>query len=274
MSRVIVLSLAVLYSAALAAAQDPATGWMAYAVGTLPSGTERLTHLEMKWKVSNNPRPSFAFFSPWFGADTTDNLFLIQPVNPWEGGQWNGYCENFIWQPVYNQDSPSFSVSPGQTMHGIMTYDASSDSYNVTQSCVETGATSSLQAKVPNGKKVTIPYVVYEKTWPCRDYPSDEKVTFYDIKASCDNQDCTSQVKWEAKVKDANCDFAAHINSNNTIDITWNTQAASKYDGMTLIELHELNNKGWAKTLNLPRPSEQGKPVKSVNSDKKVVVPK
>eukprot|EP00163_Fabomonas_tropica_P027437 TRINITY_DN5286_c0_g1_i3.p1 TRINITY_DN5286_c0_g1~~TRINITY_DN5286_c0_g1_i3.p1 ORF type:complete len:280 (-),score=24.50 TRINITY_DN5286_c0_g1_i3:163-975(-) len=171
MSRVIVLSLAVLYSAALAAAQDPATslsGWMAYAVGTLPSGTERLTHLEMKWKVSNNPRPSFAFFSPWFGADTTDNLFLIQPVNPWEGGQWNGYCENFIWQPVYNQDSPSFSVSPGQTMHGIMTYDASSDSYNVTQSCVETGATSSLQAKVPNGKKVTIPYVVYEKTWPCR----------------------------------------------------------------------------------------------------------
>ena len=34
-----------------AQAQDPATGWMAYAVGTVPSGTERITRLEMTWKV-------------------------------------------------------------------------------------------------------------------------------------------------------------------------------------------------------------------------------
>ena len=32
-------------------AQDPATGWMAYAVGTIPAGAERITRLEMTWKV-------------------------------------------------------------------------------------------------------------------------------------------------------------------------------------------------------------------------------
>lgn len=48
-------------------AQDPADGWMAYAVGTTPAGTERITFMQMKWVVSNNAQSSFAFYSPWFG---------------------------------------------------------------------------------------------------------------------------------------------------------------------------------------------------------------
>ena len=65
-------------------AQDPAHGWMAYAVGTMPHG-ERITRLEMTWKVGAAPRRSNAFFSPWFGMDPSDNLNLVQPVNPWSG---------------------------------------------------------------------------------------------------------------------------------------------------------------------------------------------
>jgi hypothetical protein len=92
-------------SAALADAADPAGGWMAYgsihpphilrisftwrvhpaAVGQVPAGTQRITKLDMKWKVGGNAKPSGSFYSPWFGMDPADELNLIQPVNPWIG---------------------------------------------------------------------------------------------------------------------------------------------------------------------------------------------
>ena len=38
---------------------------MAYAVGKVPSGVERITRIEMKWTVGNDPPQTGAFFSPW-----------------------------------------------------------------------------------------------------------------------------------------------------------------------------------------------------------------
>lgn len=39
----------------------------------------------------------------------------------------------------------------------------------------------------------------------------------------------------------------AHIDeANNSISITWNTNASSKYDKMNRAELHVKNMKGWA----------------------------
>lgn len=97
------------------------------------------------------------------------------------------------------------------------------------------------------GKKFTIPYVVYEKTFPCRDYPPDGIVTFRNITVECDGVPCTQDISWRADVEDANCNMKAHIADNNTvISITWDTSAASKYDHMSYEELHELNGKsGW-----------------------------
>lgn len=60
----VVAALALLGSAA---AQDPATGWMAYAVGALPDGADRITRLEMTWRVGADASSSRAFYSPWFG---------------------------------------------------------------------------------------------------------------------------------------------------------------------------------------------------------------
>ena len=74
--------------AATVLAQDPAGGWMAYAVGEIPTSAKRLTKLSMTWTVGANPDPSGAFYSPWFGMDPADNLNLIQPVNPWLGSEW------------------------------------------------------------------------------------------------------------------------------------------------------------------------------------------
>lgn len=41
---------------------------MAYAVGTVPSGTTRITKMSMKWTVGADAQSSFSFYSPWFGC--------------------------------------------------------------------------------------------------------------------------------------------------------------------------------------------------------------
>jgi len=252
------LLLAAALFAGSAYAQDPAEGWMAYAVGAIPSKYDRITHLEMTWKVGENPSRSSAFFSPWFGMDPADNLNLIQPVNPWSSGMfssgWSMYTEYFQWSPTHNSNSQSHSVKAGQTLHGVLDYDASSDSYQLSQTIVETGATSTQVVKCQSGKKYTLPYVVYEKTFPCKDYPPDGVVTFTDIVAKCDGEDCTDAIKWSSKVKDDNCDMKANILSQTSISITWSTSAASKYDNMTRAELHDINMHGWATMLNISRP--------------------
>lgn len=234
-------------------AQDPAEGWMAYAVGSIPSTYERITRLEMTWKVGAQPRRSFSFFSPWFGMDPADNLNLIQPVNPWSGSAWSYYTEYYQWKPTHNSNSKQISIKAGYTLKGSLVYNAAKDAYLLTQTCVETGQSSSQTVVCQNGKKYNIPYVVYEKTFPCRNYPPDEVVTFTNIVAECDGVDCTSSINWQAKVKDPNCDMTAHIDSPKQIRITWSTTAESRYDNMTQAELFELNanrgSRGWERPL-------------------------
>jgi hypothetical protein len=223
----------------------------------MPSQYQRITRLEMYWKVSANPPRSSAFFSPWFGMDPADNLNLIQPVNPWMGSApWQMYTEYFQWRPQHNSNSNSENVNAGQTLHGSLVYVASGDKYILTQTVVETGRSSSQTVACQTGKKFVVPYVVYEKTWPCRNYPPDGKVTFYNITAECDNQDCSKSLNWQAKVKDPNCGMKAVIAGDGTISLTWNTALASKYDNYTAEELYDLNMKGWATKLKIPRPSE------------------
>ena len=151
------------------AAQDPAHGWMAYAVGKIPSAHERITRIEMYWTVGAEPAHSRAFFSPWFGMDPDDNLNLVQPVNPWGGRSWSMYTEYFQWRPTHNSNSRSYPVAAGQTLHGSIIYQPDSDSYLLKQEVVETGDVSSQVVPCQRGKKFTVPYVVYEKTFPCKD---------------------------------------------------------------------------------------------------------
>jgi hypothetical protein len=243
---------------ALVAAQDPANGWMAYAVGALPAKYTRITRLEMTWKVSANAKRSRAFYSPWFGMDPADNLNLIQPVNPWSGDAWSMYTEYFQWSPEHNSNSNQQSVKAGQTLHGALTYMEASDSYTLTQKVVETGATSTQVVKCQSGKKYTVPYVVYEKAFPCGDYPPDEVVSFNIVAAECDGKDCTADIAWTAQNEDnKHCDMMAHIGADNKqINITWNTAATSELDGLSDAQLYDLNYNGWATALNITRPAE------------------
>jgi len=232
-------------------AQDPAHGWMAYAVGSLPSSVERITRLEMTWTVPAKAKRSFAFYSPWFGMDPADNLNLLQPVNPWNGHSWSMYTEYYQWSPSHNSNSQSYSVEDGQTLHGSIEYSESTDSYTITQTIVETGESSSQVVKSQNGKKFVVPYVVFEKTYPCKDYPPDGQVAFRNIIVECDGQDCTSDVSWKGDIMDDNCNMKAVVDKanlaygSNEIAITWDTSASSKYDNHTVNDLIKLNAGGW-----------------------------
>ncbi len=256
MSFVLVLALVLAVLAQVSYSQDPADGWMAYAVGKVPAGTKRITTLQMTWKVGANPAKSRAFFSPWFGMDPADNLNLIQPVNPWSGGSWNFYTEYYQWSPTHNSNSPQHTVSAGQTLQGSLVYDASTDSYNLSQKVLETGVTSTQNVPCQNGKTYTLPYIVYEKTFPCADYPPDEIVTFRDIYIECDGKECTDNVQWAAKVKDANCNMQAIISNSTTISITWDTKASSVYDKHSIADLVRMNAHGWAKNYHLDSDGE------------------
>jgi hypothetical protein len=250
-----VLLVAIVVVFASVKAQDPAGGWMAYAVGEVPAGTERITSIEMTWTVGAEPKHSRAFFSPWFGMDPADNLNLIQPVNPWSGSSWGMYTEYYQWKPTHNSNSKQYTVKAGQTLKGTMVYDKNTDSYDLSQTIVETGVTSSQNVVCQDGKKYNLPYVVYEKTFPCADYPPDEIVTFRDIKIECDGSDCTDTVKWRSEVEDANCKMEAVVHNNSAISITWDTSARSRFDDMPRADLVKLNAKGWAKDFML---SEDG----------------
>jgi len=180
--------------------------------------------------------------------DPNDNLNLLQPVNPFNGLQkrWSMYTEYFQFQPVSNSNSKNFPVHSGQTLHGSIVYNVAEDSYTLSQTIVETGDVSSQVVKCQNGKKFVIPYVVYEKKWPCSWYPPDGSVTFRNITVECDGVDCTKDVQWEAKVRDANCNMRASIDSeNNQISLLWDTHVKSSVDGLSKETLIVMNAHGW-----------------------------
>ena len=244
-----------------AAGQDPASGWMAYAVGEIPTDKARITRLEMTWQISDDAAKSRAFYSPWFGMDPDDNLNLIQPVNPWTGSAWNYYTEYYQWKPTHNSNSKSYPAKGGQTLHGSLIYDSGSDSYFLNQTLLETGVSSTQTVPCQDGKRYRLPYVVYEKTFPCSTYPPDGIVTFKDIYAECDGTDCTADIKWEAKVKDPNCDMKANIIDANTISITWDPHAKSKYDLMKPGSLILKNAHGWAKKFIAQEVQDNDSPI-------------
>ena len=106
-----------------------AQGWLGYAKAVSPTNAGRLTYAEATWVNLGVPKQGGAFYSPWFGIETSDNLNLFQPVNPWLGSSWAAYIEYFQWQPHKNQNSNQGTVQPGDVLYANVTYLPKSDSY-------------------------------------------------------------------------------------------------------------------------------------------------
>ena len=246
---VVATTLALLGASPLVEAKDPAQGWMSYATANCTG--KRITSYEAKWKVSPEPTNpnNAAFYSPWIGMDTTDNLNLLQPVNPWfgskrQGGKWVAYTEYFEWDNFYNHNSPAINVTAGDVLHGSIVYNGDSqNSYTIVQKNLNTGEQSSQTVPVEkdpstgNYKDYTVLYVVYEKNmWPCNQYPPTGELTFRDIKVECDG--ASFSPPWTTSYVDDHCDNRAHVVDPSTIQITWDTKAESKYTEDEAIAFH------------------------------------
>jgi len=222
MNRVAVLAV-LLVCLPFILAQDPADGWLGYAMATSDSGGI-ITYIEGKWVVPDDPQEGGAFFSPWFGIEASDNLNLIQPVNPWVGDSWEIYNEYFQWEPEYNYNSDSNTVQAGDVLFGSVKYDAKSQSYIVYHSDMTSGwsVTSTIQIQQDdngNYKNYTIAYFVMEKEWDCSQYPPNNQVTFYDIEIQYDGKTVTPD--WTTGYVDDVCDCRAHILNATSVQITW-----------------------------------------------------
>eukprot|EP00475_Leptophrys_vorax_P017552 TRINITY_DN2418_c0_g1_i1.p1 TRINITY_DN2418_c0_g1~~TRINITY_DN2418_c0_g1_i1.p1 ORF type:complete len:275 (+),score=69.42 TRINITY_DN2418_c0_g1_i1:108-932(+) len=213
-----------------AIAQDPAEGWLGYAAGTSPSSSStRITYMEAKWKVGQNPVSGGAFFSPWFGIESSDNLNLIQPVNPWVGDHWEIYNEYFQWSPENNINSDSHTVQPGDILFGSVKFNEGAQTYTVYHSDLNDSWSVSTDIPVQQTysgdyKNFTIAYVVFEKDAYCSQYPPDNEVTFFDIEIQYDG--VTVEPQWKTDIVDDVCENRAHVVDSKTIKFTWNSNAA------------------------------------------------
>jgi len=212
-------------------AQDPAEGWMGYATTHDPiNPVNRITYIEAKWVVPADPKVDGAFFSPWFGIESTDNLNLIQPVGPFLYDHWEIYNEYFQWSPLSNKNSVSHKVLPGDILFASITFNPSAQSYEMYHSNLND--TWNITTEIPvqkhadgSYKNFTIAYFAMEKSeWLCEQYPPDGKVLFYDIVIEFDNRAVSE--KWTTSFVEDHCNCRAHVLPGGTsIAITWDTSS-------------------------------------------------
>jgi hypothetical protein len=214
-----------------ARAQDPANGWLGYARGVNPDGgTVPITFIEAWWTNLKEPSNKNCFYSPWFGIETSDNLNLIQPVNPWNGNEWTIYNEYFQWVPTHNENSRSHRVYPGDLIYGSVTLDAANHAYKVYHADLTSGhewsvnTTIAIQTKAGSYKTYSMTYFVFEKTCrSCNEYPPDDIVTFSNISVYWNG--VQKSPKWTTAYVDNVCNNRAHVVDESTITITWNSKS-------------------------------------------------
>jgi len=212
-------------------AQDPANGWLGYALGVNPDGgDDPITFIEATWVNLKEPTNKNCFYSPWFGIETSDNLNLVQPVNPWTGNQWEIYNEYFQWKPTHNENSRSHVVYPGDVIYGSVTFDQTKQEYNMYHADMTSGHEWSVNTTIPvqqegtKYKSYTMTYFVFEKVCSrCNEYPPDNKVTFTNITVEWGGT--KKSPKWTTAYVDNVCDNRAHVVDPSTIQITWNSQS-------------------------------------------------
>jgi len=120
-------------------------------------------------------------------------------------------------------------VSPGDVLHGVVTYNPGNSSYTITHTDLTDGwsVTSVIPIQKSGGvpKNYTICYIVFEKPANCDQYPPEGIVTFYDVALEYDNAPVTPT--WTTGIVDDVCNNRAAVVNASTIQITWDTSAAN-----------------------------------------------
>ena len=103
-------------------------------------------------------------------------------------------------QPTHNSNSREVAVAAGDTLHGKIVYSAATDSYELTQTKVETGEVSSQVVRCQRGKKYRVPYVVCASPCPALTAPPPPQAGPGQTSASAQTRCRTSRDSAEYKV--------------------------------------------------------------------------
>jgi len=79
-----------------------------------------------------------------------------------------------------------------------------------------------------------------KKKAPCKDYPPDGIVTFYDIRVDYEGTTVTDKMKWTTAYVDDVCNNRAKVVNSTTIQITWETSFDDS-DTLDIIPVHGLD---------------------------------
>merc|ERR1711916_171190 len=125
----------------LAAAQDPASSWLAY---TQYTATDTITLMNVTWTVPEYPTDRLGGPAPgfWFGVEDTANMVLIQPILAYGDGspRYTIFNGEFNWNNNNWWSSKQGEVKPGDVVVGTVEYQkGSSPSYLMTISSPNTG---------------------------------------------------------------------------------------------------------------------------------------
>ena len=220
----------------LSVSQDPAPGWLAYAKGVNPAGSEDpITYFEAYWTNLQTPKDQSAacYYAPWYGIETTDNLNLIQPVNAWNDAGSDKWClmnYYFQWRPQHVTEGRKMYPVPADSLYASVTFHEESQSYMMYSEILTAGHTERTNLTIPvqkeggEYKKYTIVYVVFEKICHrCDMYPADDIVTYHNISVYYGGKKVSPT--WTTGVVDEVCNMTAHIVDELTVSITWNSES-------------------------------------------------
>eukprot|EP01123_Difflugia_compressa_P012832 TRINITY_DN565_c0_g1_i1.p1 TRINITY_DN565_c0_g1~~TRINITY_DN565_c0_g1_i1.p1 ORF type:complete len:230 (-),score=42.09 TRINITY_DN565_c0_g1_i1:137-826(-) len=203
---------------------DPADSWLAYAVA---SGNGNLvTYVNATWTVPAYPTTREGGNAPgwWFGIEPNPASDLIQPILAY-GFTGDNYV---IFNGYYQWDNSDWwysdvgSVVPGNTVYAEVSYDSSTNSYNMNISCIETGWSVTSNIAVESGKLYTDVYFVVEhQPNTCSEYPADGKIVFKDIHIVWQKG---GSPQWKGIQYQDACNCTPTIIDPATIQFTWDTQ--------------------------------------------------
>lgn len=210
-------------------AQDPAPSWLAYAATKCPFEHQKITFMSASWTVPPLPPLSDnVYFTPWFGIETSDNLNLLQPVNPWNGSNWQIYPEYYQWVPSNNvQPAVLPATQPGARIRGHVTFNGVDAQSYIVSIADSLGTTLNMTVDVQRGsdgkfKQFTNAYVVFEHHAHCSLFPPSRHLQFDGIHIHCDGHEVTPH--WRvAKMEGDICNMTARIVERDAIEFTWST---------------------------------------------------
>jgi hypothetical protein len=130
-------------------------------------------------------------------------------ADDWPNGNW--------WQ------SNDFVVKPGDVIYSELSYDSSSNSYNmlISNTNSSSAVVKSVRPVIDQQTYTDVYFVTEHQPDSCTEYPASGGIVFYNIHIAWENRLVVPA--WEAHTFQPACNSQAHVISPSSVAFTWDT---------------------------------------------------